>query len=71
MIFKVTYQENKLRNPKREETKALYVESETEVDARALVETHTPYNIEFVQPLDPAHLEYEQKSPEFKLTEFN
>lgn len=71
MIFKITYQESKLRNPKREDTKALFIEAESDVEARAMVEEHTPYNIEFVQLLDPAHLEYEQKSPDYKLTEFN
>lgn len=71
MIFKVTYQQSKATNPKREDTKSLYLEAESDVDARALVEKNTPYNIEFVQPLDPAHLAYEQKNPDFALTEFN
>ncbi|MBM6613601.1 DNA-dependent RNA polymerase auxiliary subunit epsilon family protein [Desemzia sp. RIT804] len=71
MIFKVTYQENKMSNPKREETKSLYLEAESDVEARATVEKNTPYNIEFVQPLNPAHLEYEQKNPDFALTEFS
>lgn len=71
MIFKITYQESKQRNPKREDTKSLYIEADSDVDARALVEEHTSYNIEFVQPLNEAHLAYEQKSPDFKLTEFN
>ena len=70
MIYKITYQESKLRNPKREETKSLYLEANTEIEARSIVETKTPFNIEFVQPLDGSHLEYEQKSPNFKLTEF-
>lgn len=71
MIFKITYQDNKIRNPKREQTKSLYIEAETDVEARAIVEENTPYNIEFVQLLDPAHLDYEQKSPDFTLTEFS
>lgn len=71
MIYKITYQESKLRNPKREETKSLYLEATTEIEARSIVETKTPFNIEFVQPLDGSHLEYEQKNPNFKLTEFD
>ncbi|SFH60596.1 DNA-directed RNA polymerase subunit epsilon [Pisciglobus halotolerans] len=71
MIFKVTYQEDKISNPKREKTKALYIETESAVEARYLVEQNTPYNIEYVQLLDEKYLAYEQKSPDFKLTEFN
>lgn len=71
MIFKINYQETKLRNPKREDTKALYLEAESEVEARKLVEQNTPFNIEFVQPIDGKHLEYEKNSADFKLVEFN
>lgn len=71
MIFKINYQETKLRNPKREDTKALYLEAESEVEARKLVEQNTPFNIEFVQPIDGKHLEYEKNSTDFKLVEFN
>lgn len=71
MIFKVNYQETKLRNPKREDTKTLYLEAETVVAARAIVEQNTPYNIEFVQQIDGKYLEYEKTSPDFKLVEFN
>lgn len=34
MIYKVYYQETKVRNPKREETKSLYIEAKSDVDAR-------------------------------------
>ncbi|WP_034550616.1 DNA-directed RNA polymerase subunit epsilon [Carnobacterium funditum] len=70
MIYKITYQESNIRNPKREETKSLYIEANTEIEARSLVETNTPFNIEFIQPLDGSHLEYEQKNAAFALTEF-
>lgn len=70
MIFKITYQETKTEAPRRENTKALYVEALSKVAARKLVEENTAYNIEFVQELDERHLAYEQKSPDFKLTEF-
>jgi DNA-dependent RNA polymerase auxiliary subunit epsilon len=70
MIYKVYYQKTKVRNPKREETLSLYIEAPTDVDARALVEEHTPYNIEFVTALEGNHLAYEQENADFKLTEF-
>ena len=71
MIFKITYQETKVRNPKREETKTLYLEAETSIEARSIVEQNTPFNIEFVQPLEGKHLDYEQKNAEFSITEFS
>ncbi|WP_122645439.1 DNA-directed RNA polymerase subunit epsilon [Enterococcus mediterraneensis] len=70
MIYKVFYQETKTRNPKREETHSLYIEAADEVTARQRVEENTPYNIEFIQPLEGSHLEYEQENADFKLTEF-
>ncbi|MFV0561297.1 MAG: DNA-directed RNA polymerase subunit epsilon [Enterococcus sp.] len=70
MIYKVYYQETKIRNPKREETQALYIEADSDVDARQLVEENTPYNIEFVQLLEGNHLDYEKENAEFKLTEY-
>ncbi|MBP1046384.1 DNA-dependent RNA polymerase auxiliary subunit epsilon family protein [Enterococcus sp. BWM-S5] len=70
MIYKVYYQETKVRNPKREDTQSIYVEGESDVAVRQLVEENTPYNIEYVQLLDGNHLAYEQEHAEFKLTEF-
>ena len=49
MIYKVYYQETKIRNPKREDTKSLYMEADSDVIVRQLVEENTPYNIEYVQ----------------------
>lgn len=71
MIYKVYYQETKKRNPQREQTHAIYLEADTEVAARVLVEDNTEYNIEFIEPLEGNFLDYEQKNPEFQLTEFN
>lgn len=70
MIFKVYYQETKVQNPKREQTKSLYVEAEDAVEVRRLVEVNTPYNLEFVQELDENHLNYEKENADFFLTEF-
>lgn len=75
MIYKVFYQETKERNPRREQTKALYLdidakeELEGRIKARKLVEEKTPYNVEFVELLSDKHLEYEKSSGVFELTE--
>lgn len=71
MTFKVYYQPSKKSNPKRENTHVMYFEAKDEVEARHLVETHFPgYNVEFIEALDEATLEYEKQSVNFKLTEF-
>lgn len=75
MIYKVFYQERKDRSPKREQTKALYLEVEASSElegriiARKLVEEKTDYNIEFIDLLSDKHLEYEKESGVFELTE--
>ena len=70
MIYKVFYQKSKEENPKREQTHSLYIEAESEVAARQLVEDNTPYNIELVYQLEGNHLEYEKENTDFQLTEF-
>ena len=76
MIYKVFYQETKERSPRREKTRALYLEVEAanelegRIKARKLVEENTPYNIEFIELLSDKHLEYEKESGTFELTEF-
>ncbi|MBU3851351.1 MAG: DNA-dependent RNA polymerase auxiliary subunit epsilon family protein [Candidatus Paralactobacillus gallistercoris] len=70
MIFKVLYQEDQTHAPRRESTKTLYLEAKDTVEARKLLEENTPYNIELIQELTGNFLEYEKKSPNFKLTEF-
>ena len=76
MIYKVFYQETKERSPRREKTRALYLEIEAanqlegRIQARKLVEENTPYNIEFIELLSDNHLEYEKESGTFELTEF-
>lgn len=71
MIFKVYYQPSKKINPRRENTEVLYLEADSEVQARVLVEHQTQYNIEFIEGLDEAALAYEQQSVNYKLTEFD
>ncbi|KXT75558.1 DNA-directed RNA polymerase subunit epsilon [Streptococcus sp. DD12] len=75
MIFKVFYQERKDRNPRREQTKALYLdidasnEREGIIAVRELIESKTDYNIEFIEALTEKHLAYEKESGAFALTE--
>ena len=70
MIFKVYYQPSKKVNPRRENTEVLYLDTDSEVNARLLVVSNTEYNVEFIEGLDEATLAYEKESPNFKLTEF-
>lgn len=70
MIYKVLYQPNPQENPKRESTKALYLNAKTEADVRDLIRDNTKYTVEYIQPLEGKHLEFEQQEPDFKITEF-
>lgn len=66
MIFKVFYQESKFEVPVRERTKSLFVEAEYERDVRKKLASRN-YNIEFIQEISGAHLEYEKQSENFKV----
>ncbi|BDR60422.1 DNA-dependent RNA polymerase subunit epsilon [Lactobacillus xylocopicola] len=70
MIYKVLYQKDRIVNPRRETTQTLYIEAESIVTARTLVEQNTPYNIELIQELAGNSLKYEQDHADFKLTSF-
>ena len=70
MIFKVYYQETKVRNPKREQTQSLYIEADDKVACRQQIEQNTPYNIEYIQELEGNHQAYEKENTDFQLTEF-
>ena len=64
MIFKVLYQESIHEVPVRESTKSLYIEADSIRDVRKKL-IDREYNIELIQVLDGAHLEYEKKSENF------
>lgn len=66
MIYKVLYQESLEGAPVRENTKSLYVEASSEREVRKKLSDRN-YNIEFIQLLNEAHLEYEKKSTNFKV----
>ncbi|WP_047982951.1 DNA-dependent RNA polymerase subunit epsilon [Ornithinibacillus californiensis] len=66
MIFKVIYQESSYEVPVRERSKSLYFEADSEKDIRKKL-SDRGLNIEYIQPLDEAHLEYEKQSEDFKV----
>lgn len=66
MVFKVLYQKSKEEVPVRENTDTLFLEASDVRDVRKKLEDK-PYNIEFIEPLTGKSLEYEEKSPDFKL----
>jgi DNA-dependent RNA polymerase auxiliary subunit epsilon len=69
MIFKVFYQDSLYEVPTRERSKSLYMEAESEKEVRQKL-SDRGLNIEFIQMLDEAHLEYEKQSDDFKLENF-
>ena len=75
MIYKVFYQESKDRSPRREQTKAVYLdidassELEGRIIARKRIEENTSYNVEFIELLSDKHLEYEKETGVFQITE--
>ncbi|MGV3488882.1 MAG: DNA-dependent RNA polymerase subunit epsilon [Tuberibacillus sp.] len=66
MIYKVLYQEFKTEVPIRENTHTMYVEAESERDVRNQLKDRE-INLEYIQPLEGAHLEYEMKSENFEV----
>ncbi|RFU69885.1 DNA-dependent RNA polymerase subunit epsilon [Bacillus sp. V59.32b] len=69
MIFKVYYQGDASEVAVREHTKTMYVEGETERDIRLKIK-HEPFNIEYIQPVTGAYLDYEKEQNEdFKVLE--
>jgi DNA-dependent RNA polymerase auxiliary subunit epsilon len=68
MIFKVYFQERLHEVPIRENTKTIYLEGDSQRDVRTKL-TDRGYNIEFVQPVAGAYLEYEKQNEDFKVLE--
>lgn len=68
MLFKVYYQESINQVPVRENTKSLYAEGESERDVRKKL-ADRGYNIEYVQPVKGAYLDYEKQNEDFNVLE--
>jgi DNA-dependent RNA polymerase auxiliary subunit epsilon len=68
MIFKVYYQENIKEVPVRENTKTLFIKGESVRDVRSKI-ADRGYNVEFVQEVKGAHLNYELQNEDYKVLE--
>jgi DNA-dependent RNA polymerase auxiliary subunit epsilon len=68
MIFKVYYQENIKEVPVRENTKTLFIEGESVRDVRTKI-ADRGYNVESVQEVKGAYLNYEQQNVDYKVLE--
>lgn len=68
MIYKVLYQEHLNAVPVREHTLSLYIEAESVRDVRQKLQDRD-INIEYIQLLDEAHLEFEKRSDDFSLVQ--
>jgi DNA-dependent RNA polymerase auxiliary subunit epsilon len=68
MVFKVYYQENVKEVPVRENTKSLFVEGESVRDVRKKIGDRG-YNVELVQEVKGAFLEYEKQNEDYKVLE--
>ncbi|WP_462420366.1 DNA-dependent RNA polymerase subunit epsilon [Salinicoccus sp. Marseille-QA3877] len=60
-VFKVFYQENLTDRIIREDTQTKYFEAESETEIRQLLKD-SGYNIELVEKLSDAHLDYEKEN---------
>ncbi|MBV7503902.1 DNA-dependent RNA polymerase auxiliary subunit epsilon family protein [Bacillus sp. sid0103] len=68
MIFKVYYQERITEVPVRENTKTLYIEGDSVRDVRSKI-ADRGYNVESVQEVKGAHLNYERQNEDYKVLE--
>lgn len=60
-VFKVFYQENLTDRIIREDTKTKYIEAESETEVRQVLKD-SGFNIELVEKLSDAHLNYEKEN---------
>jgi DNA-dependent RNA polymerase auxiliary subunit epsilon len=76
MIFKVFYQKDKSRSPRRETTEILYLDLNVEdaragvIAARELLTANTAYHVEFIDALSDESVEYEKETGVFEITTF-
>jgi DNA-dependent RNA polymerase auxiliary subunit epsilon len=68
MLFKVYFQERLNEVPVRENTKTLFIEGDSERDVRKKIADRN-FNIELIQAVQGAYLEYEKQSEHFKVLE--
>ena len=68
MVFKVYFQENSKEVPVREKTKVLFVEGESVRDVRKKIAPRG-FNVELVQEVTGAFLEYEKQNEDYNVLE--
>ncbi len=68
MIFKVYFQESANEVPVREKTKTVFVEADSEREVRLILKDRN-INIEYIQKVENAFLEYEQQNEDYKVLE--
>jgi DNA-dependent RNA polymerase auxiliary subunit epsilon len=68
MIFKVYFQQSISEVPVRENTKTIFIEAETVREVYSKV-AERKLNVEYIQPVKGAHLEYEQQNENYKVLE--
>lgn len=66
MIFKVYFQESIFEVPVRERTRVVFLEAETEQEVRKKLADRN-YNIELVQKVSGAYLDYEKLDENYVL----
>ncbi|WP_018921430.1 DNA-dependent RNA polymerase subunit epsilon [Salsuginibacillus kocurii] len=66
MIYKVFHQKNFNEVAVRENTDTIFVEADNEREVRKKLADHN-YNIEYIEPLSEALLEYEKQKDDFKV----
>ena len=69
-VFKVFYQKNSKEIPVRENTQVLFVEADGVPEVRKYLDDRD-YNIEIVQELSDAYLEFEKQAEDFKVEKVN
>ncbi|MED1741646.1 DNA-dependent RNA polymerase subunit epsilon [Bacillus swezeyi] len=68
MIYKVFFQASTDEVPVREKTDSTFVEAQSEREVRSKLKKYN-YNIEFIQRVEGAFLDYEKQSENFKVLE--
>lgn len=75
-IFKVFYQKDKTRSPRRETTEVLYLDLDVTdtregiILARELLAKNTDYLVEFIDSLSDEAVEYEKENGGLEITSF-
>ncbi|CAM3224232.1 DUF1447 family protein [Lactococcus hircilactis] len=76
MIFKVFYQKDKSRAPRRETTQIMYLDLDVQdenagvIAGRELLAQNTAYVVEFIQALSDDAVAYDQENGDFQITTF-